>query len=139
MISSWRNGSSSTRSPASAAPTRASWTRPQQALQDLRARRDLDLDGDAGMVAPEAAERVRQQVDAGRSGRAEVDRPGLEPGEGAQLLFGRTESRQCLRSARSENAPGLRQPAAAAASLDEPLAGRGLEEAQVLARARLAD
>ena len=55
----------------------------EQAAEDLVARGDLDLDGDAGVVAAEAAERVGQQVDAGRGRGAEMDRPGLQAGEGA--------------------------------------------------------
>src|SRR5207244_11648182 len=52
-----------------------------QALEDLGARRDLDLDRDAGMVATEAAERVREQVDAGRRRGAAMEGPGLEARE----------------------------------------------------------
>ena len=91
------------------------------------------------MVALEAAERVRQEVDAGRRRGADVDRPGLEPGERVQLLLAGGERRERLACVRGEHAPGLGQLAAAAVSLDEPLAGGGLEQAQVLARARLSD
>jgi len=40
-------------------------TAADQSLQDLVAGGDLDLDGDAGVFTPKAAERVRQQVDTG--------------------------------------------------------------------------
>ena len=68
-----------------------------------------------------------------------MDRPGLEAGERCELLLRVAEHRERLGAPCGEDFPGLGQPAAAAASLDEALAGRGLEKPQVLARARLAD
>ena len=68
-----------------------------------------------------------------------MDRAGLKPGERGELLLARPEARERLRSAARENPPGLRQPAAATVALDEPLPRRELEQAQVLAHARLTD
>ena len=68
-----------------------------------------------------------------------MDRSGLESGERVELLLAGGKRRERLACVRGEHAPGLGQPAAAAVSLDEPLAGGGLEKAQVLARARLPD
>ena len=68
-----------------------------------------------------------------------MNRSRLKPGEGVELLLACSERRERLRSAAGEDAPGLRELAAATVALDEPLPGGKLEEAQVLARARLAD
>ena len=91
------------------------------------------------MVALETAERVREEVDAGRRRGADVDRSRLKPGERMQLLLAGSERRERLARVGGEHTPGLRQLAAAAVSLDEPLPGGRLEEAQMLARARLSD
>ena len=128
------------RSSARLAPTSASWTRPaEQPLEDLVAGRDLDLDGDAGIAAAEAAERVREQVDAGRGRGADVDRAGLQAGERAEFFLRGAQAGERLCGAGGEDLPGFGQAAATAGSLDQPLAGGSLEQAQVLARARLAD
>ena len=100
---------------------------------------DLDLDGDGGVAAPEAAERVGEEVDAGGGGGAEMDRPGLQPCECIELLFAGAEAGECLGGAGGEDLPGLGQVTAAAAAFDESLSGCGLEQAEMLARARLAD
>ena len=91
------------------------------------------------MVAAEASERVREQVDPRRGGRSDVDRPRLEPGERVQLLLAGREGRERLARVRREDAAGFRQAAAAAVSLDQPLPGRGLEQTEVGAGARLPD
>jgi len=111
----------------------------QESLEDLLTRCDLDVDGDAGVGAAEAAECVREQVDAGCGRSAEVDRARLQSGERTELLVCRAEAGECLRGPCGEDVACLRQLAAAAAALDEALPGCGLEQAQVLARARLAD
>ena len=48
-----------------------------QSFDDLAAGCDLDLDADVRIVGTEAAERVRQQVDAGCGRGTKVDRPRL--------------------------------------------------------------
>ena len=91
------------------------------------------------MVALEAAERVWEEVDARCCRGADVDRSGLEAGEGVQFLLARSERRERLARVRGEHAAGLGQLAAASVSLDEPLTGGRLEKSQVLAGARLSD
>src|SRR6266508_2455018 len=49
----------------------------QQPPENLAAGRDLDVDRDSRIVAAEAAERVGQDVDAGRSRGAEANRAHL--------------------------------------------------------------
>src|SRR5207244_3527553 len=60
----------------------------EQPVEDLAAGGDLDLDRHGRIAAAEAAERVGQDVDAGGGRGAEMDRPGLEAGEGIELFFG---------------------------------------------------
>ena len=68
-----------------------------------------------------------------------MDRAGLKTRERAELLFGGAEAGERLGGTGGEHAPGVGQAAAATRALDQPLAGGGLEQSQVLARARLAD
>jgi hypothetical protein len=68
----------------------------EQALDHLVRRRDLDLDVDVRMVAPEAAERVGEQVDTRRRRGSDVDGSRLETCERAQLLLTRMQGRECF-------------------------------------------
>src|SRR5439155_19602755 len=86
----------------------------KEATEDLAARRHLDLDGDTRVRAPEAAERVRQEVDAWSGRGAEVDRAGLQARERVEVFLCRSEARQRLRGSSREHLAGLGQPAAAA-------------------------
>src|SRR5207253_329325 len=63
-----------------------------QPLQDLLAGRHFYLDGDARVAAAEAAERVGEQVDAGRGRGPEVDGAGLQAGDRTEFLFGGVEA-----------------------------------------------
>src|SRR5439155_22112812 len=109
------------------------------ACQDFVAGGDLDLDGDARVAAAEAAEGVGEQVDARRGRGAEVDGAGLEAGERAEFLLGGPEAGERLGRTPREDTSRVGQAAAAPGPLDQPLAGGRLEQAQVLAGARLAD
>src|SRR6187551_3276696 len=79
----------------------------EQTLDHLVRRRDLNLDVDVRMVAPEAAERVGEQVDTRRRRGSDVDGSRLETGEQASCLG---------------------EAAATTVALHEPLPGRRLEQ-----------
>src|SRR5919202_2790218 len=111
----------------------------EQALEDFVAGGDLDLDGDAGVAAAEAAERVGEHVDAGRGRRAEVDRAGLQAGDRSEFLLCCAEAGERLGGAGGEYLAGVSEQTDEAGALDQPLAGGGFEYAQVLAGTRLAD
>lgn len=68
-----------------------------------------------------------------------MDAASLHPGQCGELLIGGTQARECLRSARRQYATGVGELAAATATFDQALARRGLQQAEVLADARLAD
>src|SRR5438093_10479952 len=68
-----------------------------------------------------------------------MNRAGLEPGERTEFLLRSAEAGERLGGPGSEDLPGLGQATARTRSCDEPLAGCSLEEAQMLARTRLAD
>ena len=139
-ISSERNGVSSIRSSTCVSPTRASWTRPASSRSIISPVEAISTSTiDVRVVAPEAAERVRQEVDAGRRRGADVDRAGLEAGERVKFLLAGSQRRERLARARGKHTARLGQAAAATVPLDEPLSSGGLEQAQVLARARLSD
>ena len=93
----------------------------------------------SGKSARKQPERLGQEVDTGCGRRAEMNRSRLKPGKGVELLLTRPERRERLRSAAGEDTPGLGELAAATVALDESLPRRKLEEAHVLAHARLAD
>src|SRR2546430_10437442 len=68
-----------------------------------------------------------------------MDGAGLESSQCAELLFGSAEARESLCGPRGEHTTRLGETAAAPGALDELLSCSGLEQAEVLARARLAD
>ena len=111
----------------------------EQTLDHLVRRSDLDFDIDVRVVAAKAAERVRKQINTWSCRGADVDRSRLQPGKRTKLFLTRMQGRECLTGPRGEQTARLGQAAAAAISLDEPLSGRCLEQAQVLACRRLPD
>src|SRR5262249_30517104 len=111
----------------------------EEALEDFAAGRHLDLDSDARVAAAETAERVREQVDAGGSRSAEMDRAGLQSCDRAELLLCCFEGGKGLGGSCGEHVPRVGEAAAAPCAFDEALARSGLQEPQMLARARLAD
>ena len=68
-----------------------------------------------------------------------MDRPRLEPGERAKLLLAGGERGERLARVGGEDPAGLGEPAPAAVALDEALPAGCLEQAKMLAGARLAD
>ena len=112
----------------------------KQAYDHLVRRGDLDLDVHVRMVAPEAAERVRAgdrrpASSRRRCGSCPASSPASAPSSSSPAC------KRCERLARprGEQAARLGEPAAAPVALDQALPRRGLEQAQVLARGRLAD
>jgi len=68
-----------------------------------------------------------------------MNRSGPETRQRTEFLFRSAEAGERLSGPGGQNLTRLGQATAATRSLDKPLAGRSLEEAQVLARARLAN
>src|SRR5205823_13297860 len=69
----------------------------------------------------------------------EVDGAGLQACDRTELLSCRSQAGERLGRAGSEHVPGLGEATATTRALDQPLTGGGFEQAQVLARAGLAD
>jgi hypothetical protein len=108
-------------------------------MEDLARRGDLDFDDDVGVLAPEAAECVGKQVDAGGRRGSDVDRSRLETGERVQLLLPGSKGRQRLSGVGCQHPSRFGQAADPSVSLHEALPCGGFEQAKVLARRRLPD
>src|SRR5215218_9423038 len=91
------------------------------------------------MIPPEAAERVREEIDTGGGRGPDVNRSGVEPGEGMKFLLAGSQRGKRLACARGKHTARLSEAAPAPVPLNEPLSRGSLEEAKVLARTRLSD
>jgi hypothetical protein len=91
------------------------------------------------MIPPETAERVREEIDTGGGRSPDVNRSGVEPGEGMKFLLAGSQRGERLACARGKHAASFGEAAPASVPLDEPLSRGILEEAKVLARTRLSD
>jgi hypothetical protein len=79
----------------------------EEALDDLAGCRDLDLDDDIGMIAAEAAERVRKKIDTGRGRRSNMNCAGVEAGKRIKFLLSRSQRGKRLACARGKHTARL--------------------------------